>query len=491
MVQMVFVALTIVVGTSVADVGMAHHTAQAQPGTACAALASDERPLLQEITDLSAPEAPGALTLCLLDVPAEAVQQAVILGVDSPELFRSAKAAAIDRLAVAGVDLCRVAVWEGRGARVLPLTLEDQLDLPVTCPPRLIAADSGALEWLQPVMDSVARLRDLTSAQLGWQPNRALTVRVFTDIDAAIPAFQRYVGTAVRGETPEHIAQTTRSGFTWHVINTTEPGWGTVMLINLTRPADRTLAVIARQVAVDYTGFALSGIGGTATSSPQWYRQGFDDVQAERNAGSALGSLSLATQQARAGTAAPLRELSRIEDWTAHRLADGDASVQARCQAAVLYLIEHYGVDATLQLLRDNRGGDFDRFADLLKTLTGMDIDAFNAAVDTWLQSAPATLTARGAAVHLDVLVSPGMTLGEATVTFDRAISCGGGRMVVAGTKVTVPITLNSDGSFTATGLIGNATVTIEGRLTGGAVTGSVRFLNPATGCDTGALTLA
>jgi hypothetical protein len=443
----------------------------------------------QVITDLGVAGAPTA-RLCLLNIPSEDVYKGAVLGVTTVAQFRAARDAAVGKLASAGVDICRIATWDARGTGAPQLPMGDRWDLPPNreCKPRIVAADEGAQEWVSVVDLAFGQAVEETVAQMGWRPNRGLQVRVFTDLERAIPVFQQYVVPAFPGETAANVAQNTRDGISWHLYVTTT--YGNIILLNLATPRRRTAEGVKGAVASTYTNYAVVGMGGSGRGVQyQWFRLGLNSYQAERNGGIAAGWLSMAARHQRDGRGIPLRDISTNEGWTLRRQRDGANAVQARCHAAVVFLIEQYGFEAVLNLVRENREGDLDSFGQLLTKLTGMDIEALDAALNTWLGDAPPVVStppapmvtaaapeAGSAGFRVDLQVSTGATYGEATIAVTRALPCGPERAVDPGTHLSFPITVTRDGAFEGRGYFGNAVVALSGTLTDGTVRGTLRW---------------
>lgn len=335
--------------------------------------------------------------------------------------------------------------------------------------------------------DAFARLTDATGAQKGWRPIRPLTVKVLTDVNVAIPVIQEHMLPILPGETPDSLAQRTRDGGYWHRAN--DPVYGTLVLLNLTRSSSRTTGGIVFASAFMYTSYDNAGIAGVGGSADYWFRQGLDSYQAERNGGSARGYLGIAAQAQQNGSdVTPLSDLTNAERFLAHQRAEGAVPVQARVHAAFVFLVEQYGFDALIQMLRQNHDGDQAGFEALLSGLTGTDLSGLDQAFSTWLSGATASRMPGAAGFHVDVTVSPAQSYAEFTVTFDRAIPCGGGRLVNAGATATFWAPVPPSGTVTAVGYNGDATVTVRATVAGGSARGSVQFATATTGCDTGPL---
>jgi hypothetical protein len=356
----------------------------AQPSTAntCTDLISDRVQLVRQYPNLT-PRGAGPSPypmLCLLHHTAENIYQGTILGVDGTTHFRSVKDEAARRLAADGVDACSVGTWDAYGRfttsdRLYP---DDQLDLPVECAPRIIALDAGASERLGAVSESVRRIVDLTGEQMGWRPNRSLTILAMTDVNVAVATTLRWT----RGLSPADIAARAREG---RSVTVTGSVYGALILLNLAGARDFQFEMDAA-LAHEYTHFAQSGIGASSDYFPYWFIEGQGDYQEERNASVRFLHRQVATSMQRDGSDPHLSTLSTSDGWFAQESSLGSSAVYSKGYVAVAYLIERHGFDATVQLLRDNHRGSIDRFYVLLANLTGVDLDTFDAEVGAWVE---------------------------------------------------------------------------------------------------------
>jgi hypothetical protein len=460
--------------------------AYSRQATACTDVVGADRTLAQDLTNLAPAGAAGTPELCLLNDATDDIYKAIVIGVDDAPTFDEAKAMAEAQLPALGVDLRRIGSWTAQGAAPIQLTLDEQENLPVEHTPRLQAADAGANALLPAVRDAFARMIDVTDAQTGWRPIRPFTVKVFTDVTGAIPVFQEYMLPTLTGETPDSLAQRTRRGDSWH--KPADPTYGNLILLNLTNAGGRTTGTIAWRTAFMYTSYANTGLLGGGFAD-YWFRQGLDSFQAERNGGSASGFLAVAARAQQDGSeTTPLSDLTTLARWLAHQRGEGETPVQARGHAAIVYLQERYGFDLLIQLLPQNHNGDQPGFESLLANLTGMDLNGLDQAFSTWLSGATTNRVSGAAGFHVDVTVSPAQSYAEFAVTFDRAVPCGGGRQVTAGTTATFWAPVPPSGVVTAMGYVGDATVTVQATVAGGSAGDTVQFKNATTGCDTGPL---
>lgn len=361
----------------------------AQPATAntCTDLVSSRVQLARQYPNLT-PRGAGPSPypmLCLLYHTAEDIYQGTILGVDGSAHFRSVKDEAARRLAADGVDLCAIGTWDayGRFTTTDRLSPDDQLDLPAECAPRIIPVDAGASEQLGAVTASINRIMDLTAAQMGWRPNRSLTILAMTDVNVAVSTTLRWT----RGLSPSDAAVRAREG---RSVTVTGSVYGALILLNLAGARNVQVEMDAA-LAHEYTHFAQSGIGGSSDYFPYWFIEGQGDYQEERNASVRFLHRQVATSMQRDGSDPHLATLSTSDAWFAQESALGSSAVYSKGYVAVAYLVEHFGFEATVQLLRDNRRGSIDRFYALLANLTGVDLDTFDAQVGAWVDAqAPA-----------------------------------------------------------------------------------------------------
>ncbi|HLZ24457.1 MAG TPA: hypothetical protein VKQ30_20270 [Ktedonobacterales bacterium] len=468
--------------------GSAGASPTAQPA-GCDALGDADRTVANDIPNLDPAGSLGSPELCLLAYPAAGVSKAVILFLDDATQFDAAKAGALDQLAVIGIDPCTVATWEGQGLGSLKLTDDERMNSPAVCAPRLVAADSNARTLLPAVQIALNQVMDATRTQTTFQPTRPLTIRIYTDLNLAIPEFNTYILPIVPGETPDTLAQRTRTGAYW--FKTVDPVLGSLILLNLTAPTSQSVGDITYQVGFTYAAYADASLNGNSQVD-RWFKQGMDSFQGQRNGGSAPGLLNIAASAQREGReTTSLVDLAADESWYAHQRVEGNQVVQARAHAAIEYLAELYGVDTIIGLFRQNHDASQSDFEASLATLTGQDLATFNDAFSKWLGSVTAH-TARGGNggndFHVDVFASPAANQVEVTVTYDRNVPCGNSRQVQQGAKVTFWTQAQAGGLLTATAYLTGATVTFQGTVAGGTPTGTVRFANPTTGCDTGAL---
>ena len=459
----------------------------AQQATGCDDLASPQRNLIQDVSDLDPAGTLGNPELCLFAYPADGVNKAIILSLDDTQQFEAAKSNALSQLPQLGIDPCSIATWEGQGVQPLTLNLDERETLPVECMPRLVAADSEAQKVLPSVQTALTDIISASGNQTGWRHVRPLTVRVYTNIDVAIPEINAYALPILPGETVDTLGQRTRDGQSWY--KNYDPVLGSLILLNLTGAGAQTAyGTIKFRTSFTYTAYSDTGLNGNG-SVDVWFRQGLDSYQSQRNGGSAPGYLNIAMKGQKNGSeVTSLADLVAIDSWLAHQRAEGSQPVQARAHSAIVFLAESYGIDNLIGLLKQNHDGTLADFEGSLVSLTGQDLATLNATFSTWLSTLASHTGSGGNDFHVDVLASPALNQAEVTVTYDRATACGNARQVMKGATVTFWTQVQQGGALNGTGNLGDATVTVQGNLNGGTPTGTARFLNQTTGCDTGPL---
>jgi hypothetical protein len=459
--------------------------------TTCADLVTPDRSLAQTVPDLDASGSADGPTLCLMSYPAEDVYTGVIISLESVDQFDADKARAIASLQQLGVDACKIVRWQAFGDTPVRLNGDQDRNLPVDCPPHLEAGDPGAQPLLPDLQRIFSEIVDLTVAQTGWRPIRPLIVKVYTDVNVAVPSINTYLASANQGETVASLTERTRQGGSWY--SDDDPAFGSLILLNLTEPGGQALASRRFKIADMYSAYAESGLAGGVRGqdiTDAWFQLGLESYQAERNAGAARGYLGMAELGQRQGTeTTPLAVLTTDRSWLAHqRSASNLDAIPARSHAAIVYLAERYGIDSLFDLLRHNHNGTLDQFESLLASMTGQDMPALDQSFSTWLISTTNASARGGNAFHVDATLSSGRSTAELRVTFDRSVPCGNGKQVQQGTTATLPIAVGQSGAFNGRGNIGDGSVAVQGTLTDGVFLGTVQLTNPPTGCDTGAM---
>lgn len=468
----------------------ANYESQPRSVNGCTDLVTDAMRLDREVTGLEPNGALGRPRLCLMYAPNEDIYQGVLVAVEGVEGFRAAKADALRRLGAAGFDPCGIATWDAYGRfsrddRMLP---SDLLDLPVQCRPRVLAGagDAGAERWVGAVRDAVDKVGDLTADQLGWRPNRALTVAVFTDAAAAADFYEK---TRAADESPEDVARAARGGRSFNRCSYLSI-YGCLIAVNLVQ---RDTNVIITKVAHEYTHFAQGGIGGSASVFPLWFVEGQGEYQEARNGITRFDDVGTARKAQLEGTALRLADIARRDDWDAHEQREGGRAVYSRGFVAIAFLGETYGADALVSLLRANRNGSLDGFNDALMALTGLDIDGFNDALGDWLLTIPWYVARTDAGnLRFEYTVSPDRTLAQGAVINERPLVCvGADRALRAGATIPFRVNVGADGAFSGISAFDTTLVTVEGALFGdSAIQGTLRMADPER-CDTGQIAVA
>lgn len=343
--------------------------------------------------NLGPPGPAGAPLLCLAYFPEGDGYQAVLLAVEDLAQFRAAKAEAVGRLRGQGFDPCRISTWRVGGVPPLELVLlerADRVDQPGECAPRVEAGDAEAMVWVPFVQETLDDIVEQLAATTGWRSSRPLRVILLSDPDAALAAFMRYHD--LYEAEADYMVESGRSQIAFDRLP-----YGSVLSFNLTWAredvitADALAAYIEATLVHEYAHLAQYGISG-AQRLPTWFFEGQGRyLECHLGGSEALCRQHLETARAarEAGTAWPLALLARREDWDFAERRVGDSTVYAYGYAAVQYLVEQYSFAATVQLLRDHRQGGEDEFHALLARLTGLDLEAFDAAVGQWLLQSP------------------------------------------------------------------------------------------------------
>lgn len=317
-------------------------------------------------------------SFCMVARPEEDTFVGYIPNVSDASAFRAAKRRFATAMTASGYDVCRIGVWRplGReGATPVAVTAADRLNVPVACPPRVIARDAGASGWLADVEAALTGIAQRSAADLAVTPSRPLTVDLYTDRAA--------VANALGAERPEwdprDAANEARRGRSLTVLS---PARGMYMIVNLSdQPSKETLT---RRLAHEYIHYVQSVSAGTLEAFPLWFLEGHAEFQMERLAGLGWNPRADAAQRERRGAAPSLLDLVTPEQWkeAEERLENG---VYSRGYSAVAFLADRWGYPATARLLRAADETDPERFNRTLTEITGMDLAGFDAALTGWL----------------------------------------------------------------------------------------------------------
>jgi hypothetical protein len=329
---------------------------------------------------------PDRSRACLAYVSATNVYAVGLSGVYTLDEFRAAKAVAADRLRAKGTDPCSV-VWWLTPVKGLPSGWDDWMTNGGECAPTVVAGDDGAAEWLPFVRETVAQTVELTAEQMGWRPNRPLRFMVVTDAEMAVEAYTRNQWAGPHAPLDEYTERNTRGG---RSITFWLAPSGSTILVNLAgefsrqQPPGAVRASIQKIVAHEYTHAAQHALLGDG-EIPRWFEEGQAMYQEYRAFGHPYVDLRYAAQWQHDGKAFRLGDLTQWKDWDEREHTDGTRPIYNRSYAVVAFLVERYGFPATVQLLRDNHDHSIDQFDDALTTLTDLDRDGLDAAVDAWL----------------------------------------------------------------------------------------------------------
>lgn len=317
---------------------------------------------------------------CLVARPEEDTFTAFFPNVTRADQFRAVKLRYVQALLAAGYDVCRIGAWRplNRVGEPQPtLTAADRLDLPIYCPPRVVARDAGAAEWVERVAQAVHVLAERTAQDFGLLPRRPLTLDLYTDPNAVAGALLA-ARPELESETAVRLATEGRSLTVLSAVR------GMFIVLNLTDAPSQDALV--RRLAHEYTHYAQAAVAGTLDALPLWFLEGQAEFQMERLAGSDWDRLADAARRERASAAPRLTELVTGDQWASAEAAYGNA-VYSRAYSAILYLTQRWGYSAPIKLLRATSDADPTRFDQTLANLTGMDLAAFDQSLSEWLRA--------------------------------------------------------------------------------------------------------
>jgi hypothetical protein len=403
----------------------------------------------------------------------------VLVGVETLDQFRQAKQEAATRLFEAGFDLCRVARWIAQGSGEVMLQASDARDLPTECAPWIEALDplaEGALANVQAASELAIRVTD---EQLAWRPIRSLRILASGDPAMALRATESLRRRL--GAQGERYAQLTRAGRSWAA---SDPLAGTVMLVNLARPALSPPEQVVDFVLHEYTHFAQLGInapnGSLRGQFPAWFAEGQAEFQAKRNGLRGARGLLAAALDQRAGRTIRLGDLVREEAWVSYETTGLGDQAYARAQAAVALLHYRFGPQIGPVLLRASQG--VDHFFVQLTNLTGLAPVGLERELDAWLQGLPTVQAgAPSAGLRVVLLLHPDGARTDALVTAASTPACGAG----TGNGLLVSGPTAPDGTFTGLNTQAETQMLIEGRWTSPTeVSGLVRFRRLDGSCE-------
>jgi hypothetical protein len=355
---------------------------------------------------------------CLVARPEEDTFTAFVLNVPTVEDFRAAKLLFAGAMTGNGYDVCRVGVWRPINRDERPsLNAADQLDVPAACIPRVVARDAGAALWISPVLTALLPLTERTAEEFGFAAHRPLTVDLYTD-PAALAAAARAVNASLD---PETAAQVVREGRSLTVLTPTR---GVFMLLNLTRAPDTE--TLQRRLAHEYTHFFQSAAGGTLDAYPTWFLEGQAEYQMGRFAGLDWDRRADAARRERSGIAPHLTDLINAESWSGVEAQLGSDAVYSRGYSAVAFLVERWGFAASIRLLQAGSDTDPGRFDRTLAEITGMSLEAFDAALGAWLRELRGRVTFYNDSPLAQRLILPdGRTLDIAACTTCTFLKAG------------------------------------------------------------------
>jgi hypothetical protein len=214
-------------------------------------------------------------------MPDQDIHGAIFTPIHTVEELSAAKALAAPRLQANGFDPCLVTVWASSSAGIPP-SIDELFDSPVECPPRVIAGDAGAEQWLGDVRAAVAQVADASEREFKWHLSRPLTIVVVTDAASAMAVYRRYILSSYRGS-PEWLAERARSYERMARAEVSSfnsfTNLGNAIFLNLSSPLrwnsspQAVRAAIARTLAHEYTHFAQRSILEKG-AVPSWFEEG-------------------------------------------------------------------------------------------------------------------------------------------------------------------------------------------------------------------------
>ena len=236
--------------------------------------------------------------------------------------------------------------------------------------------DAGA-EELRPLVERLLRVEiERTADEMGWRPNYPVVVTIATE--AASSALN-----AERKGIPAALAVGGRSFV--RTVGFGEKQKSAQVELHLTRANQRTEIAIRNVLAHEWTHVAQGGLSTRLDTTPHWFQEGQAEYQEARRGGYKGGNLLRAIHDQRSGAAVSLLELGTTAQWNAMEASGKESLGYSRGYAAVRYLAQLYGFDATTDLLRRSRQ-DQRSFWELLKERTGLDPDAFDRRISEYLQ---------------------------------------------------------------------------------------------------------
>ncbi len=363
--------------------------------------------------------------LCVVARMEDDTYIAFLPNVATADDFRTAKQIYAAAIVNAGYDVCRISVWRPlnrEGGPDVTLSAADQLDLPVTCAPRVVARDQGAAAWVAPVQQALGPLIDQATTDLGFTPHRPLTIDLYTDaaaLTAAVQTAGRATGRPIDEDAARRITDGGRS------LTALTPTRGVFILLNLTH--DPSSEEVRRRLAHEYTHFIQSAAGGTLDAYPLWFLEGQAEYEMERLSGAARERRTEAARMELDGSAPRLSDLVKPDGWSAAEARNGSAAVYSLAYSAVAYLADRWGFDATTRLLLAGSDVDPARFDRVFADITGLDLDGFDVALGSWLRALPGHVTFyNDSPLAQELLLSDGRSFelpACATCTFLKPLS--------------------------------------------------------------------
>jgi hypothetical protein len=346
---------------------------------------------------------------------------------------------------------------------------------PATVMPTIAALDSGA-EALRPaIAKHLAEIVDLTGEQMGWRPAAPITVFVATEPDTA--------ASTARSLGLSEVSARRGNSF----------GGYKFVVLNLVQYYQTTPSYIRTLLAHEWTHVAQQMLSGAQDTLPRWFLEGQAVYQEIRisPASSASRYLIQAFLDQRDGTALSLVNLDTITQW---RLSDASGrrdSMYGRGYAAVRYLSERYGFNATVDLVRKTQQHER-RFWEVLEDLTALTPSEFDAVVGRYLSSlSTQERSLRAEYTTVSYLSLPSVDAVTGRVDLSEDVPCASvtkGRVTPLQGQYLVPVDLAS-GMYAAQVTAGGYTRSDFGWRDADNTLSGVTFLDDSrTGCRSGPL---
>lgn len=355
--------------------GTAVRPATAEPAITCEELAAAGE--LVSLTDRELAQGDGT-GMCLTAYPGGDTFHVFLPNLASAGAFRAAKQRFSNLMWEANIDLCRITAWRPlnrAGDLRLPLTLSDRLDSEVPCTPRVISAGTGGKRWDEPVQRIVADVGTRAVTSLRVLPNRPLTIELHSEPSSFAVATQSILPD-VDITLPLYAARDARS------LTAVSPVRGVIILLNLFGNPDPD--TIQQRIAHEYIHYLQSIAGGALDSFPLWFLEGQAEYHMVGLAGADWDRLDDARRREQEERAPRLLELTTAGQWSLAERRYGNG-VYSRSYAAYLFIVNTWGLEAALRIMRSATAGAV-AVDNALRRETGFDVAQFDNRLSSWLR---------------------------------------------------------------------------------------------------------